>query len=342
MKLFGRSIKMMITAMAITAMGAIVMPSCDSLIYDDLDPCPQGARLRFVYDYNMEFANAFPSQVDCLTLLVYDGEGNYLQSFVQPTDELLSDENWRLTLDLTPGDYIFEAWGGMACSSASFHFNAAPETQPLQSLQVAMNSDVLTSPRGTNLHPLFFGQLSMTVPEESMDYTEGTVKMMKDTNNFRILLQSLDGNPTDGDDFDFAIIDDNTLFNYDNDVVPQSNVTYNAWTWGQSNLGEFEDGQTALAAFAEISTSRLMENSGAKLVVKRHSDGATVIDVPLINILLALKSQQFDWMESQEFLDRESRWDMVFFLSNGLWITTYIKIGPWIVRINDINFDTSF
>ncbi len=33
----------------------------------DLDPCPDAAvNLRFVYEYNMEFANAFHNQVDCL------------------------------------------------------------------------------------------------------------------------------------------------------------------------------------------------------------------------------------------------------------------------------------
>ncbi len=48
--------------------GASLFSSCES-IYEDLDPCPQGLRLRFVYDYNMEFANAFPSQVECLTVL---------------------------------------------------------------------------------------------------------------------------------------------------------------------------------------------------------------------------------------------------------------------------------
>lgn len=339
MKLFGRSIHTIITTMAFVAMGAIVMPSCDSFIHEDMEPCPEGVRLRFIYDYNMEFANAFPSQVDCLTLLVYDKEGHYLQSYVQSTNEHLKDENWRLELPLAPGDYIFEAWGGMACSSSSFHFNAAPESQLLQSLQVTMNSDLLTSPRGPHLHPLFYGRLSMTVPEESMDYTDGTVEMMKDTNNFRILLQSFDS-PTDGNDFDFAIIDDNTLFDYENNVIPQSDVTYCPWTWGQTDIGELDDNMPALVAFAELSTSRLMENSGARLLITRHNDGGTVIDIPLIKILLALKSQEFDWMGPQEFLDRESRWDMVFFLSSGLWINTYIKIGPWIVRINDIDFNS--
>ena len=37
----------------------IVFSSCER-IYEDLDPCPHGVSLRFIYDYNMEYANAFP------------------------------------------------------------------------------------------------------------------------------------------------------------------------------------------------------------------------------------------------------------------------------------------
>ena len=62
----------------IASMG-FALTSCESL-YEDLDPCPQGVRLRFIYDYNMDWANAFPSQVDCLTLHVYDEAGNFVET----------------------------------------------------------------------------------------------------------------------------------------------------------------------------------------------------------------------------------------------------------------------
>lgn len=38
-----------------------VFSSCER-IYEDLDPCVHGVSLRFVYDYNMEYANAFPKK----------------------------------------------------------------------------------------------------------------------------------------------------------------------------------------------------------------------------------------------------------------------------------------
>ena len=46
---------------------AALLSSCHG-IYNDLEPCSQGVRLRFVYDYNMEYANAFHSQMDCWSM----------------------------------------------------------------------------------------------------------------------------------------------------------------------------------------------------------------------------------------------------------------------------------
>ena len=72
-------------------------------------------------------------------------------------------------------------------------------------------------------------------------------------------------------------------------------------------------------------------------LTRRKADGVEIINIPLINYLLMLKSDLYASMDSQEFLDRESEWSMIFFLSPNLeWIKTYIKINDWTVRINDI------
>ena len=49
--------------------------SCER-IYEDLAPCPHGVSLRFIYDYNMEYANAFAKKVDCLLSRQLEREGN--------------------------------------------------------------------------------------------------------------------------------------------------------------------------------------------------------------------------------------------------------------------------
>ena len=73
------------------------LSSCES-IYEDLSPCPHGVSLRFIYDYNMEYANAFPKKVDCLTLLIYDGKGDYVGTRTVMGPEL-QDETYRMQLD---------------------------------------------------------------------------------------------------------------------------------------------------------------------------------------------------------------------------------------------------
>lgn len=50
-----------------------------------------------------------------------------------------------------------------------------------------------------------------------------------------------------------------------------------------------------------------------------------------------MKSEAYESMPLQEFLDRESRWDMIFFLDrNHAWLETQIIVNDWVVRINDI------
>ncbi len=323
-------------AAAAIAFAAVAWLSSCGAIKDDLPPCPEGVTLRFVFDYNMEFANAFPSQVDCLTLLVYDNEGKYVTSRTE-TSSVLADENWRMTVDLPAGKtYTFVAYGGLACHDASFHFVSQPADGSLRSLQVGMNADCIGANPGVNLHQLFYGNLDLAVPANATDYTEGTVYMMRDTNSIRILLQNLDGSPVKPEDFSFALTADNTLLSgADNAVIPAGTTTYFPWAVGQAGVGTVEDGTDAVLAFAEFSTSRLIAESGARLEITNAVSGEKVLSVPIVNYLLLLKSMQYENMGAQEYLDREHRWNVILFLDNGRWIDTRIIINDWIVRLNN-------
>ena len=310
---------------------ALSFASCDRL-HEDLQPCPQGLSLRFIYDYNMEFANAFPSQVDCLTVLFYDGNGNYVttQTNTNPSD--LSDENWRMTVDLNPGEYTIVAYGGMECDKSSFNFVTPPSNTKLHDIEVRLNPEDI----GSELHPLFYGKLDTSVEVGGLTYKEVTVEMMKDTNNLRVLLQQIDGDPLDNADYDFQVTDNNTLFAWDNDLLPVPTVTYSPWARGNASPGELPDGGEASVAWAEISFSRLLTAASPRLLISHKSTGKKVVDIPLNNYLLLLKSQAFSSMPNQEFLDRESRWNMIFFLSrDNYWVSTLISIKDWNVRINN-------
>jgi len=333
-----KTIKNAVFGAVLMAAPAAALSSCDHF-NEDLEPCPQGVELRFVYDYNMEFSNAFPSQVECLTVYIYDGEGRYIDSRVE-TGSVLKDENWRMKLDLPAGEYSFVAYGGMACDKASFSYLTSPVGAPMHDLGVKLNASLLTSPVGSPLHPLFYGRLeSVTVTDADIARVPATVYMMKDTNNIRILLQNVNGTPVVGSDYIFTITDNNTVLNWNNDVVPQPQATvYHPWTQGDIAADENQVAQGGITAFAEFDTSRLTLSTSPTLSIVRASDGANVLTIPLINYLIMLKSEHFAGMTNQEFLDRESRWDMIFFIGpNATWIQTSIIINGWVVRINDIS-----
>lgn len=316
--------------------GASMFSSCD-MVYEDLEECHQGLQLRFVYDYNMEFADAFYSQVDCLTVLLYNEAGEFVTSRTEDSD-ILSNPSYRMTFDGLPGGrYTVVAYGGMACDKSSFHFLQEPaEGSQLRDNRVEINSDCLTSPVGTELHPLFYGILeNFDVPADWHRYAEQTVYMKKDTNNLRIVMQQANGEPLDEKTFDFALTDDNLLMNWDNQVIPASPYTFMPWTRGNVNLGQLPDGRTSTVCFAEFSFPRLVTDNRPHLVINRHSDGRNIVDIDLLPYLMVAKSEHYHDMDPQEFLDRKSEWDLIFLLDRNMqWVELQIKVNQWTVRIN--------
>lgn len=310
------------------------LPSCES-IFDNLDACPHGVSLRYVYDYNMEYANAFPSKVDCITLYVFDADGNYLSTFTDTSDNL-ADEDWRMVIDLEKGKYSLVAYGGIACNDASFHLLEEPSTGfSMTALSAQMETDDFAS--SACLHSFFFGSLDVTVSED--DYQEETLYLMQDTNNLRILLQSVSGEALSADDFVFSITDDNCLFDYQNAIISAGTVTYSPWSYGTETIVDEDEtstrSTTTTVPYAEFSMSRLWTENNARLVVTRASDGETVINIPFIQYLLLLKSNVYSDMSDQEFLDRENDWSMLFYLGDGqTWLSTQIIINGWVVRLN--------
>ncbi|MDE5868669.1 MAG: FimB/Mfa2 family fimbrial subunit, partial [Muribaculaceae bacterium] len=306
--------------------------------YEDLEPCEQGVQLRFVYDYNMEFANAFHNQVDCLTVLVYDDKGAHIDTLYAEVEET-SDEDWRMKLNLAPGKYHLIAYGGIHCEESSFHFDQIPEEKTRSELKVQLRKSLLSAPKGNALHHLYYGETEVVVPEK-MDnkVITNTVYMMKNTNDFRILLAYEDGRPIEESEFEFTIIDDNTSLSWDNSVIPQGNVTYHPWTRSTTSAGTTEESDPSMMAYAEISTSRLIDGSESRLEVKRAKDGKKVVSIPLSEMLLLLKSDRYSWMGNQEFLDRQSVWNLTFVLTgDDYWSGTSIIINNWVVRLNNID-----
>lgn len=335
---------------ALTAASMALIPTSCNALYEDLPECaPSAVRLRFVYEYNMERANAFHNQVDCLSLSIYDEQGNFVTRATETATERLSDEAYRMTVELPEGKYHAIAYGGMECGKSSFRHPVLPDAgKKLAELKTELHPDCLADDSRRLLHNHFHGALDFEVAGHAT--TDGKVEMMRNTNTIQVALHHLYGSPIDHADFDFAIYDDNTLFDADNNLIPAGEVTYLPYNVENRSTGTIaradgDDNDEWQAAVAEFTTSRIV---GGKQVVPtlhvtRHSDGATVMRLPLINYMLLFK-QNHDAtapMDNQEYLDRENRWNFVFFLDErkgDTWVSSRIVINDWEVRINDTDF----
>ena len=278
--------------------------SCeDSFIFDDRTDCHSGINIRFIYDYHMEpGANAFMSNVDCVTVFVLDRDGNYVTQFSETSDVLLKNENYRMHLPLEEGDYRLLVYGGLTCGHTTFDFTPGWFTKAngLHRDDIRVSLPLTDDGMGNafsnvRLHDiderwggLFYGVLDITIGEDdwTTEFREETVYMMKDTNNIQVILQELSvPDKMDVNDFDFKIIDDNFVLDGYNQKVGVATDSYEpyytpyatetretGWTQAAASEGQpptVDNTRIVKVACAEFQTSRLlMENaSTARLVV---------------------------------------------------------------------------
>lgn len=358
------------SSLVLTALAAFALTSCEG-IYDNREDCVRGVQLKFVYDYHMEpGANSFPANVDCIDVYVFDNDGNYLNHFYETSSELQS-EHYRMVLPLAEGDYQLMVYGGMACEKPAFEWEHASRGEVTRkedlSVNLPLNSDGFSAVKLHDIEErtggLFYGTYNLTVTnaDYGTTYTEHTVHLMKDTNNIQVILQEL-SSPfiVDYNDFEFAIIDDNFKLDHTNDAVhiASDDFTphYRPYTYYNQEMGyvepvnrdgaivEEDETRPVQVGCVEFSTSRLLARhmDTARLVVKSKKEGdngepKVIMDIPVIKYLAATRGFGSAWIKSdQEYLDRQSSWNLMLFLQHGRWINVYVAVNSWMVRLNNI------
>lgn len=357
------------------AVSISLLSACQE-VFDSREDCVNGIQLRFVYDYHMEpGANAFPANVDCVDVFVFDKDGKFLTR-IQDTSADLQSESYRMPIELEEGDYHLMVYGGMACDKPSFKWefpsqSRADFTRPSDLIVSLPLENGVSKKMLHNIEErtggLFYGTLDITVTNEDYgtSYTEYTVNLMKDTNNIQVILQEI-ASPYNVDyaDYDFTIIDDNYKLDSDNNPIKIATDTYQPvykpFHCENRIMGFVEpvmrdgapvqedESKPVQVGCAELSTSRLFakHSTDARLIIKSHKEhdasgsDKTLVDIPLINYLAATRGFGQSWIKTdQEYLDRQSNWTLMIFLQNGKWVNTAIAVNDWIVRINDIVLD---
>ena len=294
----------------------LVLFSCTS-IDETLPECR--LYVRFRYDYNMEFSDAFASQVNRVDVFVFDKDGTFVMKKSEQ-GETLGGGSYRMPLPLPVGEYRIAAWAGMSDDFEMPEPVAGKTT--LEEMTVRMKREE-SLVHNKALNPLWYGGVQAVSFTGRQEQTE-TVSLIKDTNKFRFILQkSGPGEELDINDCLFEVRADNGYYDWNNDLLDDDMISYRPYY-----LEKVED----VGIVVEMNTMRLLEHKKVYLTLTRKSDGKELMKIDLIPYLLLTKMEGHN-IPAQEYLDRQSEYAIVFFYNPELlnFLSTKIVINGWTI-----------
>ena len=294
----------------------LVLFSCTS-IDETLSECQ--LYVSFRYDYNMEFTDAFATQVNRVDVFVFDKDGTFIMKKSEQ-GKTLGSGSYRMQLQLPIGEYRIATWAGMSDAFEMPEPVAGKST--LEDLTVKMKREESLI-HNKVLEPLWYGEIQIVNFTGKQEQTE-TVRLIKVTNKFRFILQkSGPGEELDMNDCLFEIRADNGYYDWNNDLLDDDMISYQPY-----HLEKVED----VGIVAEMNTMRLLEHKKVYLTLTRKSDSKELMKVDLIPYLLLTKMEGHN-IPAQEYLDRQSEYAIVFFYNPELlnFLSTKIMINGWTI-----------
>ena len=353
-----KSIFKLLPLKAAMVLAALVsLTACSDLVYDDEGNCVVTYNLRFVYNMNLKWADAFPSEVHSVHLYAFNSNGIFVKEFTA-NGEAVDQEGYTMQLDLEPGKYTLVAWCGMeneGVTEKSFTVPVPVAGQTrIEELTCSLNvkSDSQSAQYSdTMLKFLYHGILPVELPNVYNGSYDYTMYLTKNTNHIRVILQQLSAEDMETDEFDFSIEDANGMLAYDNRMIGTEVVTYRPWDVqpGEAGIGKDDDAHSrglvyAKGVVADLSTNRLMAGHQDKLMLTIFSkkNNKTIARVPILQYALMsveyFKNAYGHDLTEQEFLDRQDEYIFTFFLDESQrWTDMFIDILSWRMVVH--NYD---
>ena len=318
----------------------VAVQSCkQSPVFEYEGDCSVHNKVRFTYEYNLKFADAFKSQVKSVDLYVFNhSNGGFVGRYSCDIDSYLEQNG--LEVDLQVGDYDMTVWAWGDKTGRSFDIPQMDPGDPASKLTAYMQrqKELSGDVSDKNLVPLYYGNMaSVGVTDEPGEHVIAVIDLMKDTNLVTVVLQHLSGEDVDVSRFRFQITDANGFLAHDNSLVVGSEViTYKPWETktGKAEYEVMGDGRVINTAVAEFTTSRLMDKDNMRLTIFNDED-KEVLSIPLVDYALMVKGY-YPVASNQEYLDRQDDYSFIFFLDEkATWVNSRIIVNSWVIVKND-------
>jgi hypothetical protein len=303
--------------------------------------------LRVVYSYNMEYKDLFDRQASFFDLFVFDAETGLFDREIRVEGPFAENYRMKIPADMQGRKYHFVLWAGLHFDSYDFPHHSDRTELDGMIPGVSTMEDLLVHVKGhseqkvdrvDHLEPLWHGIL------RDVEYPAGerhtvVMPLVKNTNTFRVVLQTLDAvqsraeaEPIDIDDFDVRIYSANGRYNHLNSVLDDHgrHIEY---------LPHYTGNDPEAGGIAELSTMRLMDSRANNLMLSDKASGNTILNLDLNVYLNALKFQQWLDMPLQEYMDREDKYAVLILLQKEAgegWVAASIEINGWLLRVHNV------
>ena len=331
----------------------LCISSC-SMMQDDLADCPSGVQVKLEVTMDVEYGGkyspqSFADDLKNITLWVFDENGVFIDKF-REDGNILKQNNNTMNLPIEPGKYKMVVWTG--AESSNYEVSAMiPGISTLEDLKVRVTRDVQSRQNG-KLPSLWHGRIENAVVKQS-EYTHLTIELTKNTNTIISVLHDLSGTDLNSDDYSFEIVANNGYMDYDNRLLPDDDITYNAYMVETALMSDDDairgissqrDETILSVARAELSTLRLMADRSSRFIVKNKTTGVVILNINLTEYLLLTREyytgSNGTIMSPQAYLDYEDIYRIVFFLvptgnSASPYLCTTLRINGWVIRLNN-------
>ena len=323
-------------------LAVFLFASCSDAIFEEEGDCSVHYNIKFKYDMNMKFADAFCNSVCSVHLYAFDENGVLIYQKAE-SGEALKSEDYAMGVELEPGTYTFIAWCGLSGGDAfSLCTSSSVGSTTIEQLQCELEKEYKEDGCAfvdDEINHLFHGMKTITLSDEYGTHTE-TISLIKNTNTVRVVLQHLSGEDIMPEDFVYEITDDNGLMAHNNNLIKDEEIDYYPWSITAGSAGVDEDGTKAVTsvsvAVAEFTIGRLVMENNPILTVYKAEDNEKVLSIPLKDYALLVKGNYNRQMDDQEYLDRQDEYNLTFFLDDyGKWSTSRIMINSWNVVIQN-------
>lgn len=316
----------------------LCLASCDT-IREDLPRCDLW--LEFTFDYNMEYADAFNPQVKSVDVFVFGSDDKLLFSKRAESAALVGGNRMSLTDELDFGNYKVLAVGGLSNNyrvSDDIGLDLIPGTTTLKQVAVALKreSDIVDF----EFSHLYFGSVvEVNHLPSNADHKVFPVNLMRNTNRFNIALMRYGETKATGTQYTFEIeAPENAAYSHENEPTDRGPVTYATHYTGPGETPE-------VLVSARLNTMRLFNRAGwnYRFVIKNVDTGKEVWSYDLMKLLsIARPTVGHDGSELsfQEYLDRQSEWNLAFTVNEnpegGPFLQIGLVVGPWIYWLHDM------